>query len=486
MNCFILFFFTRFLSVNFLKNFVIFNFIISLILTIICFFEIGFLNELSYLYLFNWINLGVIKINLVLLFDTLTIVIVFVVLFISALVHLYSFSYMANDPNFVRFIAYLSLFTFFMLVLVTSNNFLQLLIGWEGVGLSSYLLICFWYTRIAANLAAIKAMSVNRIGDIFLLFTIFLVFSFFGSVDFGLVFNNVIYLLDFYFDLFFFEIRFIDLLCFFIFLSACGKSAQLLLHIWLPDAMEGPTPVSALIHAATMVTAGVFLVIRCSILFEHSSKILFFMVFIGSFTCFFMSILGAFQQDIKKIVAYSTASQLGYMFMGCGLSSYNTSFFHLFNHAFFKALLFLSMGVIIHALSDEQDFRKMGSLVNFLPFTIVIVFFGNFALLGLPFLAGFYSKDILIEVAFARFYLDGSFAYLLGLSAAFFTAFYSTKLFIRIFFGYANFNRYTIFKIHEVDILMFIPLIILLLCSFFVGFFFFDAFIGMGSFFFFW
>jgi len=249
--------------------------------------------------------------------------------------------------------------------------------------------------------------------------------------------------------------------------------------------MEGPTPVSALIHAATMVTAGVFLVIRCSILFEHSSKILFFMVFLGSLTCFFMSILGAFQQDIKKIVAYSTCSQLGYMFMGCGLSSYNTSFFHLFNHAFFKALLFLSMGVIIHALSDEQDLRKMGNLVNFLPYTIVIVFFGNFALLGLPFLAGFYSKDILIEVAFARFYFDGSFAYILGLFAAFFTAFYSTRLFIRIFFSYSNFNRYTIFNIHEVDILMFVPLIILLLCSFFVGFFFFDIFLGIGSFFFF-
>ena len=239
MNCVILFFFTRFFSVNFLKKFIIFNFIISLILTIVCFIEIGYLNEMSYLYLFNWVNIGIMKINLVLLYDTLTIVMIFIVLFISALVHLYSFSYMRHDPNFFRFIAYLSLFTFFMLVLVTSNNFLQLLIGWEGVGLSSYLLICFWYTRIAANLAAIKAMSVNRIGDIFLLFTIFLIFSFFGSINFGSVFNNVIYLLDFYFDLFFIEIRFIDLVCFFIFLAACGKSAQLLLHIWLPDAMEG-------------------------------------------------------------------------------------------------------------------------------------------------------------------------------------------------------------------------------------------------------
>ena len=246
-----------------------------------------------------------------------------------------------------------------------------------------------------------------------------------------------------------------------------------------------PTPVSALIHAATMVTAGVFLVIRCSQLLEFSSKILFFMVFLGSLTCFFMSILGAFQQDIKKIVAYSTCSQLGYMFMGCGLSSYNTSFFHLFNHAFFKALLFLSMGVIIHAMMDEQDFRKMGNLLNFLPLTAIFVFFGNFALLGLPFLAGFYSKDVLIEVAFVRFYFDGGFSYLLGVFAVFFTAFYSTRLFLRIFFNNTNFNRYSIYNIHEVDILMFIPLILLLLCSFFVGYFFFDMFIGLGSFLFF-
>jgi len=485
LNCFIAFFFSRFFSVKFFKKVILFNFFFSIVLTILCYYEIGYMNEMSYLYLFNWLNIGLLKINIVFLFDTLTVVMVFIVLFISALVHMYSFSYMREDPYFVRFIGYLSLFTFFMLILVTSDNFLQLLIGWEGVGLFSYLLICFWYTRIAANLAAIKAMSVNRIGDIFLLFTIFLIYSLFGSFNFSIVFNNVIYITDMYFDLYFIEICVLDILCLLIFLSACGKSAQLLLHIWLPDAMEGPTPVSALIHAATMVTAGVFLIIRCSIIFEYSSNILFLMVFFGSLTCFLMSVFGIFQQDIKKIVAYSTCSQLGYMFMGCGLSSYNTSFFHLFNHAFFKALLFLSMGVIIHALADEQDLRKMGNLLNFLPYTALIVFFGNFALLGLPFLAGFYSKDILIEVAFVRFYFDGNFAYLLGLFAVFFTAFYSTRLFLRVFFSYSNFNRFTIFKIHEVDILMFIPLIVLLLCSFFVGYFFFDMFIGLGSFFFF-
>lgn len=248
--------------------------------------------------------------------------------------------------------------------------------------------------------------------------------------------------------------------------------------------MEGPTPVSALIHAATMVTAGVFLVVRCSIIFEQCSIILFFMVFIGSLTCFLMSFIGIFQQDIKKIVAYSTCSQLGYLFIGCGLSSYNVSFFHLFNHAFFKALLFLSMGVIIHALADEQDLRKMGSLVNMLPLVSLMVFFGNFALLGLPFLAGFYSKDLLIEIAYSRIFFDGAFSYILGLSAAGLTAFYSTRLFIRVFLGFSNSKKIFIYSIHEADVLMYFPLITLLLFSFFVGFYFFDLFCGLGSFFF--
>lgn len=476
---------SRFLLQKSLKGIVIYNYLLAFILCIFCLYEIGYLNEIISINFYNWINIGFLKIKLGLLIDSLTIIMVSLVLFISSLVHIYSLSYMKNDPHLNRFIAYLSLFTFFMLILVTSNNFLQLLIGWEGVGLSSYLLICFWYTRIAANLAAIKAMLINRIGDICLLFAIFLIYSFFGSVQFGLVFNNIIYYLDYYIDVFFFEIRFIDLICFFLFVGAMGKSAQLLLHIWLPDAMEGPTPVSALIHAATMVTAGIFLVIRCSFIFELSSTILFFIVFIGSLTSFLMAIIGAFQLDIKKVVAYSTASQLGYMFMACGLSNYNVAFFHLFTHAFFKALLFLSMGVIIHALADEQDFRKMGSLINFLPLTSVMVFFGSYALLGLPFLAGFFSKDMLLEVAFIRLYLDGYFSYFLGLSAAFFTSFYSTRLFIRIFFSYSNVIRNYMFNIHEADIFMYIPLIILLFCSFFIGYFFFDMFVGLGSYFFF-
>lgn len=265
---------SRFVPQVYVQQIILGNLLLSFFCSLCCFYEVGLLSEPTFLPLFVWLNVGLLKISIILFFDSLTIVMVLLVLFISTLVHLYSFSYMRHDPHVIRFLCYLSLFTFFMLVLVTANNFLQLLIGWEGVGLTSYLLICFWYTRIAANLAALKAMIVNRIGDICLLFVIFLIYLFFGNLNFGLVFQNVIYVLDFYFDIFFFEIRFMDFLCFFILLGAMGKSAQLLFHIWLPDAMEGPTPVSALIHAATMVTAGVFLIIRCCFFFEYSNNIL--------------------------------------------------------------------------------------------------------------------------------------------------------------------------------------------------------------------
>ena len=484
INIVVLMQFSRFFSKTVLKSVVVLNFVFLVFLSIFCFYEVGYLNEVVVINFHNWINLGFIKINLGLLYDSLTLTMVFVVIFISSLVHLYSFSYMKTDPFFLRFISYLSLFTFFMLVLVTANNYLQLLIGWEGVGLSSYLLICFWYTRVAANLAAIKAMLINRIGDVCLIIVICIFLQKLGSVNYGVVNNNIIFLLNNYIDIFFFEVKIIDVICLLLLLGAMGKSAQIMLHVWLPDAMEGPTPVSALIHAATMVTAGIFLVIRSSRLFEFSPNILFLMVFIGSVTCLAMSIIGAFQQDIKKIVAYSTCSQLGYMFIGCGLSSYTISLFHLFNHAFFKALLFLSMGVIIHALGDEQDLRKMGSLINFLPLTSVMVFFGSYALLGLPFLAGFYSKDILLEIANVRMYFDGYFSYILGIIGAFFTAFYSTRLMLRVFFNYSNVNKNNMYHIHEADLFMYIPLILLLLCSFFVGYFFFDVFVGLGTIFF--
>lgn len=457
---------------------------LSLFLSLLINFEVSLSNSNCIIYFYKWIDIGYLVLDISFFFDTLTAVMLFVVCLISSLVHLYSVEYMSHDIGFIRYMSYLSLFTFFMLLLVTADNFLQMFIGWEGVGLSSYLLISFWYTRFLANKAAIKAMLVNRIGDLALLLGLSIIFFFFGSLKYSVVFSLVSYFLDmkFFFLGFYFDV--INLICFFLFLGAMGKSAQLGLHIWLPDAMEGPTPVSALIHAATMVTAGVFLVIRCSFLFEYANNILIFMGLIGGFTCFFSSIIGAFQFDIKKIVAYSTCSQLGYMFFSCGMSNYSVSLFHLFNHAFFKALLFLSMGSIIHAMSDEQDFRRMGGLVNLLPFTYVMVMVGSLSLLAIPFLTGFYSKDMILEFTYARFNLDGFFLYLLGIFAAFFTAFYSTRLIYWVFLSPANFYRSNLYFIHEPNFYMWFPMFILFFFSVFVGYIFSEAFIGIGSSFF--
>jgi len=320
-----------------------------------------------------------------------------VVTLISSLVHLYSTEYMSHDPHLTRFMSYLSLFTFFMLILITANNFLQMFVGWEGVGLSSYLLINFWFTRIQANKSAIKAMLVNRVGDFFILLALFAIYFVFNSLDYDVVFSLVPLMTTYQITIGNFLFSAIDLICLFLFLGAMGKSAQLGLHTWLPDAMEGPTPVSALIHAATMVTAGVFLLARCSFLFEFSPLVLNFIMLIGASTAFFASTTGLFQNDIKKVIAYSTCSQLGYMIFACGLSSYEVGIFHLSNHAFFKALLFLGAGSIIHAVSDEQDMRKMGGLKNLLPFSYSIMLIGSLALVGFPFLTGFYSKDLILE-----------------------------------------------------------------------------------------
>jgi len=374
-------------------------------------------------------------------FDSLTCVMIVVVTFISSLVHLYSTEYMENDPHLTRFMSYLSLFTFFMLILVTADNFLQMFVGWEGVGVSSYLLINFWFTRIQANKAAIKAMLVNRVGDFFLLLGMFTIYMNFGSLNYDIVFNSVhevsnnISLFGIY------EINSIDLICLFLFLGAMGKSAQIGLHTWLPDAMEGPTPVSALIHAATMVTAGVFLVCRCSYLFEQSPFVLSIVTLVGAMTAFFAATTGLFQNDMKKVIAYSTCSQLGYMVFACGLSSYDVGMFHLSNHAFFKALLFLGAGAVIHAVSDEQDMRKMGGLKNLLPFTYSVILIGSLALVGFPFLAGFYSKDIILEVSGSTYTTVGLFSYVLGIIAAFCTSFYSTRLFFLVFLANPNGNK---------------------------------------------
>lgn len=438
-------------------------------------------GEVNILVVASWMYSDVLKIDWSFCFDSLTCVMLVIVTFISTLVHLYSTEYMENDPHLPRFMSYLSLFTFFMLILVTANQFLQMFVGWEGVGVSSYLLINFWFTRIQANKSAIKAMLVNRIGDFFLLLAIFTIFITFDSLNYDVIFSLVPYFTSYVISFFGYEIGLIDIICIFIFLGAMGKSAQIGLHTWLPDAMEGPTPVSALIHAATMVTAGVFLVIRCSYLFEYSPIALSLVTVVGSMTAFFAATTGLFQNDMKRVIAYSTCSQLGYMVFACGLSSYEVGLFHLSNHAFFKALLFLGAGAVIHALSDEQDMRKMGGLQNLLPFSYAISLIGSLALVGFPFLAGFYSKDVILEISASSYTNVGQFAYILGILAAFCTAFYSTRLLYLVFLSKPNGNKNIILNAHEGSIRMSLPLFILAIMSIFVGFTTKDMFIGFGT-----
>ena len=429
----------------------------------------------------DWIDFFGIKVYWSFLFDKLTVIMLFVVTFISSLVHLYSTEYMAEDPHLPRFMSYLSLFTFFMLILVTSNNFLQMFVGWEGVGLSSFLLINFWFTRIQANKAAMKAMIVNRVGDFFILCAIFALLAICGSLEYDVVFSLAPSLADYSVRELGYEIPVIDLICMALFLGAMGKSAQLGLHTWLPDAMEGPTPVSALIHAATMVTAGVFLLSRCSSLFELSPSSLIFIQFIGSCTATFAASTGLLQNDMKKVIAYSTCSQLGYMVFAAGMSSYDVSVFHLSNHAFFKALLFLAAGSVIHGVGDEQDMRKMGGLKRLLPFSYSVILIGSLALIGFPFLAGFYSKDVILEAAAAKPQAISLFCFYLGTLSAFFTAFYSTRLLFLVFLAEPNGDKFTIFNAHEPSWRMGLPLFLLSIFSVTVGFFTQDFFVGLGS-----
>jgi len=429
----------------------------------------------------SWIPTESLNIQWCFYFDSLTSIMLIVVTFISSLVHLYSTEYMEHDPHLPRFMSYLSLFTFFMLILITANNFLQMFVGWEGVGLSSYLLINFWFTRIQANKSAIKAMLVNRVGDFFILLALFTIYIVFNTLDYDIVFNLVPLMLNKTLLIANIDFAVIDIICIFLFLGAMGKSAQLGLHTWLPDAMEGPTPVSALIHAATMVTAGVFLLARCSFIFEYSPIALNFIMLVGSATAFFASTTGLFQNDMKKVIAYSTCSQLGYMIFACGLSSYEVGVFHLSNHAFFKALLFLGAGSVIHAVADEQDMRKMGGLKNLLPFSYSIMLIGSLALIGFPFLTGFYSKDTILEIAYAKYTVIGHFCYFLGTFAAFFTAFYSTRLLFLVFLSEPNGNRVSILNAHEGSWRMTLPLFILSLFSISIGYLTKELFIGFGT-----
>lgn len=432
------------------------NMLVITLISVIFFYEIIITESNITVKYGEWINCVLLNTNLSFFIDQISISMVMIVNIISLLVHVYSTSYMSGDPHTIRFMGYLSLFTFFMLILVTSQNYLQLFIGWEGVGLCSYLLINFWYSRIQANKAAIKAMLINRVGDACLIASIILIWINFGSLNFMVVFPiaDKIPLL-------------IPLL---LLLGAVGKSAQIGLHTWLPDAMEGPTPVSALIHAATMVTAGVYLIIRSSSIFEGSSSILIITVIIGSLTALFAATVGLAQNDIKKIIAYSTCSQLGFMVFSCGLSYYSLALFHLINHAFFKALLFLAAGSVIHSLLDEQDTRKMGGNIISQPLSYSFILIGSLALAGFPFLSGYYSKDLLLELSFQQYYII--YASWLGLLATFITAFYSFKLISRTFLLFNNSPYYYWHKSKESNSIIVTPLIILSICSILSGFIF--------------
>ena len=455
--------------------------LITCLISYFIFYEVCYCDCPCYITLSPWIIAGSFKLYWDFVFDSLTVIMLVVVLTISTVVHIYSISYMSHDPHINRFMSYLSLFTFFMIILVTANNYIQMFVGWEGVGLCSYLLINFWYTRIQANKAAIKAMLVNRVGDINIIFAIVTIFFVFKSVDYSTVFALAYNFVNSTINIFNYNIPVLNLICIFIFIGAVGKSAQVGLHVWLPDAMEGPTPVSALIHAATMVTAGIFVICRSSFIFEYAPIALTIVTIIGAITTFYAASIGLVQNDLKKVIAYSTCSQLGYMIFACGISGYNISIYHLANHAFFKALLFLSAGSVIHAMNDEQDMRKMGGLLKILPFTYAMFLIGSFALLGFPFLSGYYSKDLILELSFATFTIPGHFAYILGTFAAFFTAFYSIRLLILTFITKTNAYKQIINKAHDAPLLLGLPLLILSIFSIFIGYFSKDMIVGLGS-----
>ena len=457
--------------------------LLSFFFSVIAFYEIALCGTVCSIKVAEWFSSEMFDCSWGFYFDSLTVVMLIVITSVSSLVHIYSVSYMSEDPHLPRFMSYLSIFTFFMLMLVTGDNLLILFFGWEGVGLSSYLLINFWFTRLSANKASIKAMLVNRIGDFGLALGIMSVFSVFKSVSFPVIFalaplayNESIVFLNCSFDA-------LTVIAICLFIGAVGKSAQLGLHTWLPDAMEGPTPVSALIHAATMVTAGVFMIARCSPLFEFAGDALKVVALLGAMTCFFAATTALFQNDLKKVIAYSTCSQLGYMIFACGISAYSVAVFHLMNHAFFKALLFLSAGSVIHAIANQQDMRKMGGLAGLLPFTYAMILIGSLSLAGFPFLTGFYSKDVILEVAFAKYTISGNFAWLLGALCVLLTSYYSFRLCFLTFFTETKTLKKEIQESHDAPFVMALPLMILALGSIFVGYCGKDMMIGAGTFF---
>jgi NADH-quinone oxidoreductase subunit L len=452
--------------------------VICMVLAAICgslaFWQVAMGGQSATVTLFTWMDVGELEFAWALRYDTLSAIMVGMVTFVSTLIHIYSVGYMAHDATPPRFFAYLSLFTFMMLMLVTADNLVQLFFGWEGVGLASYLLIGYWYEKESANAAAMKAFIVNRVGDVFFMLGMALTFLTFGSLDFDTIFAAASSKVD----ATFMGIPSLELIGLLLFGGACGKSAQLGFHTWLPDAMEGPTPVSALIHAATMVTAGVFLVCRMSPVMEYAPFALGVVTVVGASTALFAATIGCVQNDIKRIIAYSTCSQLGYMFFAAGVGLYQAAMFHLFTHAFFKALLFLGAGSVIHAMSDEQDIRKMGGIWKKIPVTYVVMWIGSLALAGIPIFAGFYSKDAILEGAFAAHSSVGMYAFVCGIVAAFLTAFYSWRLLILTFHGKPRADHHTMEHVHESPAVMLIPLILLAAGAVVTGMVFAPYFIG--------
>jgi NADH-ubiquinone oxidoreductase chain 5 len=448
--------------------------IITAILCILAFIEVGLNNIPVSIHLFRWIDAEALNVSWEFNFDSLTVAMLIPVLAISSLVHVYSIGYMSHDPHNQRFFSYLSLFTFMMIILVTANNFLLMFVGWEGVGVCSYLLVSFWFTRIAANQSSISAFLTNRVGDCFLTIGMFAILWSFGNVDYNTVFSLAPYYSE--------NVIIIIGIC--LLIGAMAKSSQVGLHVWLPMAMEGPTPVSALIHAATMVTAGVYLLMRASPLIEYSSTVLLICLWIGAITTVFSSLIGLFQQDIKKVIAYSTMSQLGMMVIAIGLSSYNIALFHLVNHAFYKGLLFLGAGAVIHAVADNQDFRKYGGLISYLPLSYSVMLIASLSLVAFPFMTGFYSKDFILESAYGQYHLSSIIVYFIAAIGAMFTTLYSVKVLYLTFLTNPNgpiVNYKQSHAAHEGDIFMSIPLIILAMFSIFFGYLTKDIFIGLGS-----
>ncbi len=471
----------KFISTRFIEIFTSILISISAIIACLIFYDVIINSYSENILLFRWISSGTFNVNWSINIDSLSALMFVVITLVSSLVHIYSIGYMSEDPHKPRFMSYLSLFTFSMLVLVSSDNFLQLFFGWEGVGLCSYLLIGFWFKKETANAAAIKAFIVNRVGDFGLALGIFLIFYLFGSVNYQDVFSEVPNYISNEISVIGLKFNTINLICIFLFIGAMGKSAQIFLHTWLPDAMEGPTPVSALIHAATMVTAGVFLVVRCSPIYEYSELALNLITIVGISTAFFAATVALVQNDIKKIIAYSTCSQLGYMFFAAGVGAYNVAMFHLFTHAFFKALLFLGAGSVIHSFQNEQNIEYMGGVWKKLPYTWLLMVIGTLALTGFPFLSGFYSKDAILEFAYLKGSSIGYLAAGFGVLTAVMTSIYSWRLLFKTFHGSFKNTKLNFNSMHESPMIMIIPLIILSLGAIFSGIIFKEILIGPSS-----